>query len=177
MHISDSGLNIEHYSIDDIKKKVEELALKIKAPDDSLPGFGKLKHEAFPYIEVDNSGTMSFVISERGIENERKTTNDPDKLLYWIFSSITFSMACKFESKNRIEDKDCRRIMFGKQEELLGKLSNAWRQKEKEKHRQILEKHPYDDLASLRATYFGMLREKGYSESKISKLAFEQYPL
>ncbi len=66
--------------------------------------------------------------------------------------------------------------MFEKQEELLGMLSDTWRQKENEKYKQILEKHPFDDLANLRARYWGMLREKGYSETEIHKLAYENYP-
>jgi len=56
--------------------------LKINAPADLLPGYGQLKYEAHPYIEVDNSGFMYFVISERGEENERKRTDNIDELLY-----------------------------------------------------------------------------------------------
>jgi len=111
-------------SVNEIKEKVEKLALKINVPADLLPGFGQLKYEAHPYIEMDNRGIMFFVISERGEENERKRTDNIDELLYWIFSGITFSMASNFELKNRIEDKDSRRLMFEKQEELLGILNN-----------------------------------------------------
>lgn len=164
-------------SLDEIKKTVEELASKIGAPSDSLPGYGQLKYEAHPFIEVDNLGYMYFVISERGQENERKKTLELDELLYWIFSSVTFSMACDFELKNRIEDRDCRRIIFEKQEELLGILSNTWPQKENEEHKRILRNNPFDDLSGLRATYSGILREMGYSEAEIHKLSYKKYPV
>ena len=81
-------------------------------------------------------------------------------------------MAFKYELKNRIEDKDCRRIAFDKQIELLSVLNENWSRKEHEEHLQILESHPFDDLAGLRATYYRELKEK----EEIKKLAFEKYP-
>ena len=163
-------------TLDDIKKKVEELAVKINAPTDLLPTYGYTKDFAYPHIEVDKFGLLHYVIVERGQELERRTTEKLDNLLYWIFTNVTFSMACDYELKNRIEDKDCRRIIFDKQEELLGLLSNNWKQKEKAEHQSILKNHPFDDLASLRATYCGQLRQQGLSETEINKLACEKYP-
>lgn len=163
-------------TLDDIKKKVEEMAIKINATTDLLPTYGYTNDFAYPHIETDNLGLLHFVVVERGQELERKTTDKLDDLLYWIFASITFSMACDYELKNRIEDKDCRRIMFQKQEELLGKLNESWKKKENAKHQQILKTHPFDDLAGLRATYCGQLRQQGLSEKAINELAYAKYP-
>ncbi len=163
-------------SLQDIKDKTEELALRIEAPADLLPTYGHSRDFGYPHIEVDTAGLLHYVVVERGQEVERKTTNNLDELLYWIFTDVTFSIAGKFEVKNRIRDEDNRRIMFAKQEELLGILSDAWRQKEKEEHERILEKYPYDDLAGLRAMYCGQLRKQGYAETEINKLAYEKYP-
>jgi len=155
---------------------VEDIATKINAPKDLLPTYGYSRDFAYPHIEVDNVGLFHFVIVERGQELNRKTTDSLDTLLYWIFSGVTFSMACDYELKHRMEEKDCRRIMFDKQEELIGVLSGTWRQKENEEHKNILKSYPFDDLAGLRATYSGQLRQQGYSESEIDKLAYEKYP-
>ncbi|MBG6188465.1 Imm63 family immunity protein [Flavobacterium sp. CAN_S2] len=163
-------------TLDDIKKKVDELTLKINAPTNLLPSYGQQTWDAHPYIEVDNLGFMFYIISERGQEYERKMTDKIEDLLYWIFVSVTFSMACDYELKNRIEDKDCRRIMFDKQEELLGLLNNNWRQKENAEHQSILKNHPFDDSAGLRATCCAQLRHQGLSETEINKLAYEKYP-
>lgn len=163
-------------TLDDIKKKVEELAFKINAPSDLLPTYGYSKDFAYPHIEIDNVGFLHYVIVERGQELERKTTDKLEDLLYWIFTSVTFSMASDFELKNRIEDKDCRRIMFEKQEELLGQLNTNWRLKENNEHQNILKRHPFDDLAGLRATYCGQLRKQGLAETEIDKLAYAKYP-
>jgi len=115
------------------------------------------------------------VISERGHELERKITGKLDDLLYWIFSGVTFWMACDFERNNRLEDKDFRRIAFEKQEELLGILNQGWQQKMYEEHEEILKNHTFDDLAGLRAEFCRELREKGFSEIEIEKLAYEKY--
>ena len=163
-------------TLDEIKKKVDELTLKINAPTNLLPSYGQQTWDAHPYIEVDKLGFMFYIISERGQEYERKMTDKIDDLLYWIFASVTFSMACDYELKNRIEYKDCRRIMFDKQEELLGLLNKNWQQKENAEHQNILKNHPFDDLAGLRATYCGQLRQQGLSETEINKLAYEKYP-
>ena len=164
------------YSLDDIKKRVEELAKIINATTDLLPTYGYSKDFAYPHIEIDNFGRLHYVIIERGQELERKTTENLDDLLYWIFTSVTFSMASDFELKNRIEDKDCRRIMFEKQEELLGQLNESWRLKKNVNHQSILKRHPFDDLSGLRATYCGQLRKQGLTETEIDKLAYAKYP-
>jgi hypothetical protein len=134
-------------SLDDIKKKVDELAAKINAPTDLQPTYGYSRDFAYPHIEVDNVGLLHYVIIERGEELSRKTTDNLDMLLFWIFSNLTFSMACDYELNNRQEDKDFRRILFEKQEEILGQLSDTWRQKENEEHKRILKDHPYNDPA------------------------------
>lgn len=163
-------------SLADIKEKVDELASKIDAPEDLLPTYGFSRDSACPHIEVGNSGSLHYVVVERGEILERRTTKILDDLLYWIFAMVTFEMASKYELENRIEDKDCRRIMFDKQEELLGILNEQWQKREHEEHKRILEKYPFDDLAGLRATYSGELREKGYSETEINRLAYEKFP-
>jgi len=167
---------MKRLSLEEIKKAVDEFAARINPPANLLPTYGYSRDFAYPHIEVDSLGLLHFVVVERGQERDRKTTDNLDTLLYWIFSGITFSLACEYELKHRIEDKDCRRIMFDKQEELLGILSDTWRQKESEEHKKILKNSPFDDLAGLRATYCGQLRQQGYSEIEINKLAYAKYP-
>lgn len=132
-------------SLDDIKKTVEQLASKIHAPQQLLPTYGRTRDGAWPHIEVDASGALHFVVVERGQELERKTTNDLNDLLYWIFDSITFSMSVDFELKNRKWGRDCRRMMFAKQEELLGILDPSWQQKQHEEHKRVIKENPFID--------------------------------
>jgi hypothetical protein len=167
---------MEGVSYRNIRRKVEELAKKIDAPANLLPTYKYSFGEALPLIEIDKHGKLHYVLIERGEEFERRTTENLDELLFWIFSSITASMAFKYELENRIEDKDCRRIAFDKQIELLSILNENWSQKEHEEHLQILKSHPFDDFAGLRATYYRELREEGLPEGEIERLVFEKYP-
>jgi hypothetical protein len=163
-------------SIDDIKTKVDELSKKINVPDSYLPTYGQMKYDAHPYIEIDDLGFVYYVVSERGTEFERKKARDIGDILYWIFERVTFRMAFDFELKNRIEDQDCRRIAFNKQEELLRMLDKKWEQMVVEDHKKILLSAPFDDLAGLRATFCGQLRELGHTKFEIDKIAYERYP-
>lgn len=161
--------------LDDIKQKVDALAEQIGAPANLLPTYGYSQDFAYPHIEVNDAG-LHFVVVERGQELKRKTTSNLKELLYWIFSSVTFSMACSYELKNRIEKQDSRRTMFRKQEELLTTLDEDWGQQAAKEHQDILKRYPFDDLASVRASYSASLRTKGYSESEIEELAYKRYP-
>ena len=160
----------------EIKQKVDQLAARINAPANYLPTFSSPIGDATPNIEIDDLGLYHYVISERGNEYDRKMTSDLNDLLYWIFSSVTFSMATDYELKNRIEDQDFRRILFQKQQELLGTLNKEWEERERKEHEYILSNNPFDDLAGVRATYCRELRAKGLSESEIDKLGYEKYP-
>lgn len=162
-------------TLNQIKTRVNNLAKLINVPKDSLPTYGYSRDFAYPHIEVDQI-QYHYVIVERGQEIERKSTNDLNKLLYWIFDSITFELACGFELNNRVEKQDCRRIIFAKQEGLLKTLNSEWSEIKNKEHEEILKKNPFDDLASLRATYYGELRKKGLSEIESDKLAYEKYP-
>lgn len=163
-------------SLADIQKRVVELAARIGAPEHLLPTYGYTRDFAYPHIEIAEGGTLHYVVVERGQEIERRTTDTLDTLLYWIFSGVTFSMACDYEVNHRIEDKDCRRMIFEKQEEWLGILNDAWREKELNEHEAIVKHYPFDDLAGLRAAYCRQLRKQGYSEDQIKELAYKKYP-
>jgi len=56
--------------------------------------FANQASDATPYIDVDKNG-YHFVISERGYERERRTTQDIQELYYWLFDNITFDIASK----------------------------------------------------------------------------------
>ncbi|MEM7552119.1 MAG: Imm63 family immunity protein [Bacteroidota bacterium] len=159
----------------EIENKVRSLATAINANRGLLPTYGYSMDFAHPHIETDHRG-LHYVIVERGNESSRKTTNDIDELLFWIFESITFSISTEFELKHRDESRDCRRIIFSKQEELLDKINPKWKQRALKKHQEVLKQNPFDDLAGLRVTYSGKLRTNGFSELEIKRLVLEKYP-
>ena len=160
-----------------IKTEVDKIANLISVPIDSLPTYRYSRDMAYPHIEIDKMGKLHYVIIERGKENERRTTENLDELLYWIFQNITFSMASQYELNNRIELQDCRRLLFSKQLDLLKLINPDWARKRENDISLVLKTNPFDDLASSRATYCGQLRKQGLSDSEIDKLAYEKYPV
>lgn len=162
--------------VSELKRQISELALRLDLTENSFSQLWEENDFACPFIEIDNAGFMHLKVRERGQIFEDKIAKNTDELLYWVFSGITFSMACNFELQNRIESQDCRRMIFEKQNELLKKLNTDWQEREIESQSTILKDHPFDDFAGLRASYFSELREKGYSEEDIEKLAYEKYP-
>lgn len=161
-----------------IKNQVDKIADLILAPTNYLPTYGYSRDMAYPHIEIDRLGKLHYVVIERGQENVRLTTTNLDELLYWIFDGITFSMACEYELNNRSdENHDSRRIMFAKQEELLGIINQLWKDKNQMEHQRILEDYPFDDLASIRAKYCKRMREQVISDNEAWRLACDKFPL
>jgi hypothetical protein len=163
-------------SLDQIKAQVDLLAARVGASEYILPTYGRTEDGARPHIEVDRQA-YHYVIVERGQELERVTTNELEELLYTIFKGVTFSLAIRYELKHRIEGQDCRRIVFQRQVELLSALSAEWGERESRRHKEILQRHPYDDAASIRADLTEEYRRQGWSPEEAQRKAFERYPL
>lgn len=163
-------------TLPEIKAQVDQIAEKLGVSQGLLPTYGYSEQTGHPHLEVDSSG-YHYVIAERGVESQRYTTLDMDELLYKIFADITFGIAASYEFKNRDEDRDCRRIIFRRQVELLAQLSSEWAAREAQEHEKILAKYPFDDAASVRADLCKNLRDQGNSPETAWKMACEQYPL
>ena len=131
-------------TLSQVKALVEQLAVKINAPEKLLPTYGNSIDDGHPYIEIE-SGILFYLAKERGIEVKRYVALDLDDLLYHIFKDIMFTMATNYELKNRIKGQDFRRILFAEQERLLGSLDKKWALKQHKEHESILADHPFDD--------------------------------
>jgi hypothetical protein len=162
-------------TLSSIKKEANRLAALVGVGPELLPTFGHSEDLARPHIEVDATG-YHFVVVERGKEQSRHTTTDFDDLLYQIFQDVTFALAINYELAHRVERRDCRRLIFQRQVELLSQLSNDWGRRRATKHRTILRLHPFDDLSSERATLTAQLRKSGHSPEDAWRMACKQYP-
>jgi len=131
-------------TLDEIKYEVEQLARIVGASGNDLPTYGRTRDLAYPHIEIDDA-QYHYVIVERGQELERKSTLDFSELLYWIFSDVTHDLAFAYELHNRVKGRDCRRIAFSKQVELLSLISPKMAARQTEKISEILRSTPYSD--------------------------------
>ena len=163
------------FDFDLLEKEVEKIGNIIGAPRSLLIVNTSPIGDGTPHVEFKNDECF-YVSSERGHEIFREKISDLNELLYRIFDRITTRMATDYELDHRVESQDCRRLIFDKKLELLGKISSDWEDRERREIAKTLAVSPYDDLASARAAYCRKLREGGMSEADINKLAYKKYP-
>jgi len=131
-------------SLAEIEVEINCLASKLGAPRTILPTYGQSEDGARPHIETDSRG-YHYVVVERGQELSRATTRSVDDLLYLVFSSVTFRLACDYELAHRLPTRDFRRLLFARQIELLSLLSLSWRERMSRHHQEVLEVSPFRD--------------------------------
>lgn len=136
-------------TLQEVKKLADSLFDKISEHDnlEHYIQFGPTDEDCMPYVGIDGKG-YHIKCFERGIQIEDNVTENLDELFYWIFSSVTSSIAAEYELKNRIRYLDNRRLMFSKQLELLEKIDTAYTLKCRSEIHEILKNHPYDDANS-----------------------------
>lgn len=130
-------------SLTEVQKLTDKLAQQISVPQYLLPTY-EIPLEG-SYIELDKSGLLFYVATERGQENFRYLAKDLDDLLYKVFEGATLTMASNYESKHRIKGQDSRRMIFDEQERLLGVLNEKWAERRIAEVKQILTEYPFDD--------------------------------
>ena len=112
-------------------------------------------HDGGPHVEIQPSGELHLVVTERGSESSRRVARDVDQLVYWLMRGVVFRMACDYELKHRIPQQSFRRILFEQQLHLMKKLSRDWHTKLRDETDAILYLAPYDDSGhSLHARAF-----------------------
>jgi hypothetical protein len=101
-------------------------------------------HDGSPHIEkVGNE--WRYIVAERGTELERRTTSDPEEVLYWLARDVSFDIASGYELEHRRPSEDSRRLLFAKQEELLSEMSADWGQTFAAEVRLLLQRYPFAD--------------------------------
>jgi hypothetical protein len=164
-------------SLADIKSTIDALAGKINAPQHLLPTYSQSVDGAHPHIEIDKNGQLYLVIVERGQELRRDLAVDMNDLLYRVFVGVTLSLACDYEAGHRIANQDFRRLMFFKQEELLGILNAEWKLRMQKEHQWVLRGYPFDDNSDIRTEYSKRLTNNGIPASEAWTIACKKYPL
>ena len=124
-----------------IKNEINILSSKINVPTELIPEINVSNEYASQFIEIDINNIVYLVIKERGNEIERLIPKDLNQLLFFVFKNITFTMAKNFELNNRIQNQDCRIIIFKKQLELINILDDSWVEIVKKEHEYYLNNY------------------------------------
>lgn len=114
-----------------IEGKLREFTQIINAPEEFIPTFGYSKESGLPHVEIIN-GTYCLVVSESYREISKKTTKDPDELLFMILHTITLSMACE-RVWSDTNYKSLRKRLFQAQKNIISKISASYMSKVKMK--------------------------------------------
>ncbi len=109
-----------------------------------LPSYGAAQAFAHPHVEVAK-GLYHYVIVEHVKEQERRSTQCYEDMLYWIFSQLIHNLAFDYELAHRVPDRDGRRIAFPKQIKLMRTLSLELGERMQAHISEILKLAPYDD--------------------------------
>ena len=110
-----------------IEGKVREFTHIIHAPEDLIPTFGFSNESGLPHIEI-NSDTYCLVVSENGKQISKKSTKDPDELLFMIMHTITLSMACE-RIFNDTNYQNLRKRLFQTQKNIISKINLSYMSK------------------------------------------------
>ncbi len=103
-----------------LEKKIKENIIKLgEVPDYLIPKINISNDYAYPYLEIQNDGTIYIVIRERGVEYDRDLCINIDNAIFKLFEKITFELALNEEKGS--SDYSLERIK-SRQKELLDML-------------------------------------------------------
>lgn len=97
-----------------------------------------------PHVEFAD-GQYHYIVTERGLDLEHRSTSDMSEILYWLIYDLTFWMGVEFELKNRVEGPDVRRLIFARAILLMERADPAMAAKLRMHIEKTLEEHPYRD--------------------------------
>ncbi|MGY5392283.1 Imm63 family immunity protein [Acinetobacter sp. NigerLNRRAM0016] len=125
----------------EIQSKVDQICEKIGLEKKVWPA---VQNDGTPYVLIHEEKYW-YISAERGEVYFERKTNDFDELCYWIMDDCISSYSFDFELKNRTRGQDFRRIVFAKQIELFGLISDEWKVKKEKNIKKILERSPFED--------------------------------
>ncbi|MHA3116376.1 hypothetical protein E0H86_10710 [Acinetobacter sp. ANC 4635] len=132
------------YTFLEIQSKVDQICQKIGLEKRRL--WNSVQNDGNPYISIQEDNYW-YISAERGEIYFDKKTNNFEELCYWIMDDFISSYSYKFELKNRVREQDFRRIVFSKQIELFGLISDEWKSRKEESIKQILKRSPFNDVS------------------------------
>jgi len=97
-----------------------------------------------PHIEFSD-GQYHYIVTERGIDLESRSTPNVREIVYWMLYDVTFWQGVAFEFANRIENQDCRRMIFAHQLELMAKADVDFSKRLEAHIAETLLRNPFND--------------------------------
>lgn len=124
------------------------------------------------HLELSDDGKMAIVGTDRGMETTRRETYDVEQLLYWLFRDDAMAAGWRYaaDHKKPDSDEDTRCVAFSKALEVIGKLSQEWRQRLSDEQQAILRDHPFMKIPQVALdTMVELKREKEERAARIGE--------
>lgn len=100
-----------------------------------------------PHVEfIDNK--FHYVVTERGLELDRRSTTDADEIVYWMVYDLTFWMGVAYEFENRVDGLDSRRMIFEQQTRLMKNAGPQFAGRLAKRIENTLKENPFVDRAA-----------------------------
>ncbi len=130
-----------------LQAEYNELCQRIKPIDGEYTILTEREDVGVAHIEFAD-GEYHYIVTERGLDLERRSTADRREILYWLIYSLTFWMGVAFEFENRLENGlDGRRVMFAHWLEQMKKADQAMADRLENDIAAILAANPFVDQA------------------------------
>lgn len=137
-------MNIKEQIKSDLKKIFKEEIIEKKMCNIHFLLCNRINEPGI-YIFKEKNEYCYVEIGDRGeVENVTKSL-EVKKILYKVYSNITFNEAVAFSMNKRNENIDFRRLLFDKQLELLKNIDEIYYNKRMEEIEEILLNSPYKD--------------------------------
>ncbi len=127
-----------------LASEYDRLCQRVKPCENSYTFLTERQDNGSPHVEFAD-GEYHYVVTERGLDLDRKSTADIREMLYWMLYDLTFWMGVSFEFKNRIEGPDCRRVIFAHQLELMKRADAAMAERLEQHISKTLSANPFID--------------------------------
>lgn len=131
-----------------LQAEYDALCQRIKACASKYTFLTVRQDDGSPHVEF-TGGQYHYIVTERGLDLERRSTADKSGILYWMIYDLTFWMGVAFEFKHRVEGPDVRRIIFAHWLELMKKADLAFADRLESDIAAILAKNPFVDQEPL----------------------------
>lgn len=131
-------------TIDALQNEYNELLQKIRPSEHFYRFATERQDDGSPHVEIVEK-EYHVVSTERGLDLSRKRFATKAEVLYDLIALDTFWMGADFEFKNRIENRDVRRLIFAKQIELLNRANPLWANRRQNEIDAILTQSPFSD--------------------------------
>jgi len=129
------------------KRYMEKLSNYLSEKNDLKDFHFTKEHTRGPegtYVFSDTEG-YHYLYTERGQIGIHIISQEIEDIAYKVVGDCIFRIALDYELENRDLNKDSRRKVFAKEEELWKLMDEAGYLKKKKDRREILKKYPYND--------------------------------